>query len=136
MWRKHESGTKKPRISAQRMQHGWVRHYDQSEIPLTSPFGHRRFDFVGMPQRGRHYFDRKPRGRSYGRSDPTGRVRVWIGQNGDAADIGCDLLEQFEQFRSQAWLKDVRAGQVGSWISKTQHQAIQDRITARGQSKL
>src|SRR4029077_10485155 len=45
-------------------------------------------------------------------------------------DVRCDFLEQSEQFCSQAWLKNVEAGQVSTWMGQAGHQVIHDRIAA------
>ena len=45
----------------------------------------------------------------------------------------CDLFEQFEQFRSDARLKNVEARQVSARTGQAYHQAIHDRIAAGAQ---
>ena len=109
---------------------GGVRQHDQSVIWLASPLGHRRLNFVGIAQRGLDHFDRKPRGHSRSSSKPTCRVGVRVEQDGDAGNMRRDLLEQFEQFRSEARLKNVEAAQVSARMAQAHHQAIHDRIAA------
>src|SRR5262249_56099247 len=103
---------------------GRIRQEDQSVIRLASPLGKRRLNLVGIAHRRLDYFDCKPRGHSRSSSKPTCRFGVWVEQDGGAGDMWCDLLEQFEQFRSDAGLKDVEACQVSAQMGRAHHASI------------